>query len=110
MNSYSDINVEIQNVRLTEEREKQILKPIEVVLIYRPPGGNSRLAREQIKSFIGSISELERKELIIMGDLNWDLLDRNGIGFRMVSDIKDEFRYHHLLILRLGLQRIKNLY
>lgn len=91
LRSHSDVNIEIQNVTLTGERTNQNLKPIELVLLYRPPKGNDRLACDQIKLFLNGISDLDQKELILMGDLNWDMLEKWGVGLKMITEIQDEF-------------------
>lgn len=72
--------IEIQSVTLTGERERQKLRPIEVVLIYRPPRGNDKEAIEFIHNFIGKIGDLDKKGLIILGDLNWNMLNQTGVG------------------------------
>lgn len=87
----SNTIVEIQSITLTGQRESQQLKPIEVVLIYRPPKSNDRKALEEIFDFMGKIKDMDKKELIIMGDLNWDLLDKKGVGYKMVNELIEEF-------------------
>lgn len=63
----------------------------QAVLIYRPPQGNHAKALELIKQYINSIPELSRKELIVLGDLNWDYLEPNGLGWRNVYELELEF-------------------
>lgn len=87
----SNNHIEIQSTTLTGEREGQQLRPIEVVLIYRPPKGNDRRALELIHEFIGKIVDIEKKDLIIMGDLNWNLLNKKGTGSKMINEILEEY-------------------
>lgn len=63
-------------------------KPIIVVLIYRPPNSNDRMALVEIKEFIDHFDNLDKKELLIMGDLKGDLRNvyRCGCLDYMVSD------------------------
>lgn len=86
----SNTHVEIQGITLTGERDSQQLKPIEVVLIYRPPKGNENIALQTIHDFMNNINELDKKELIVMGDLNWNLLDKKSIGYKAIHEIMNE--------------------
>lgn len=77
----SNTNVEIQSITLTGEREHQQMKSIEAILIYRPPKGNEKVALRMIHDFMNSIPDLEKNKIIIMGDLNWNLLDKKSFGY-----------------------------
>lgn len=90
--SISQKLVEIQNITLTGERGSgHKVKPIEVVLIYCPPRGRDVEAFELIVEFISNITQLENKDLLIMGDLNWDYLDKSNLGSKMIDDLMSEF-------------------
>lgn len=85
-------DVEIQSLMLTGNgNTSQSFRPMVIVLIYRPPQGNHTKALELIKQYINSISELSRKELVILGDLNWDYLEPNGSGWKNVYELELEF-------------------
>lgn len=45
----------------------------------------------QIKAYINSIPELSKKELVILGDLNWDYNDSMGLGCRYLNELEIEF-------------------
>lgn len=67
-------DVEIQNITLTGIRDnQQHLKEIELVLVYRPPKGNDFNGKLAIAEFVNAIKNLDKKELVIMGDFNWNL-------------------------------------
>lgn len=84
--------VEIQCISLQGKKDTtQTFKSIIIVLIYRPPNSNSRLACNCIKEYITQIQDLEKKELIIVGDLNWDCLDPKSIGASIINEISIEF-------------------
>lgn len=89
--SWSLKEVEIQSVTLTGERVVgQNMKQIEVILIYRPPRGNDREALRLIFEFISKIHDVEKKDLLIMGDLNWDYLNTQGLGIKMIDELTYE--------------------
>lgn len=86
-------DVEIQSISLTGIREnQQQLKEIEVVLIYRPPKGYELRGRELIIDFVKKIRNIDKKrELVLMGDLNWNLGDKSKPGFTHIHEIAGEF-------------------
>lgn len=83
-------HVEIQSITLTGEREHQQVKSIEAVLICRPPKGNEWVELRMIQEFMSNIPDLEKKEIIILGDLNWNLLDKKSFGYKATHKILDE--------------------
>lgn len=84
-------DIEMQSVTIMGRNDFQRHKHIVVILIYRPPNGNSNRACELLREYIKGIAEYEKKEIVIMGDLNWDMNDIEGIGKKLVADIADEF-------------------
>lgn len=89
MKAMSLKEVEIQSVTLTGERlTGQSMKQIEVIIICRPPKGKDNEALRIILEFIGTVGNAEKKDLLIMGDLNWDYLEKRGIGKRMIDEIR----------------------
>lgn len=68
---YSDKDVEIQGVMLTGNEQSNVQKPILLVLVYRPPSGNGDIVPDIIKDKLQQINDIEKKEIIILGDFNW---------------------------------------
>lgn len=87
----SNKNIEIQSVTLLGRKNDQEHRPIVIILAYRPPNGNDTIACNTIKDYIKGISEYEKKEIVIMGDLNWDVYHDKSTGVKYVSKIADEF-------------------
>lgn len=79
--------VEIQSITLTGERVSQKLKPIIVVLIYRPPRGQDSRCLDYILSYLSRVVANDDNDLLIMGDLNWNMEDESSNGFRAVRNI-----------------------
>lgn len=87
----NDKNIEIQMVNILGKEGGQEYKTISIVLVYRPPNGNNQKAYNIAKEFINGIPHHDNNEIIIMGDLNWDITDKNSIGYKYVTEIGDEF-------------------
>lgn len=88
----SQPEVEIQSIMLLGNgNETQTFKPIIIVLIYRPPQGIYKKAKELIENYVNSIPDLNRSELVIMGDLNWDYLDTTNQGWKYLNELEIEF-------------------
>lgn len=82
---------------LGHDYNNQTFKPIVVVLIYRPPNSNRRLACNCIKEYINQIPDIEKKELVVIGDLNWDYLDKKTQGASFITEICNEFGLQQLI-------------
>lgn len=94
----SQSDVEIQSITLLgNDNSTQSFKPIVVILIYRPPHGNSHRALDQIKAYISSVPEISKKELVILGDLNWDYIDNKGAGWRCLNELETEFGINQII-------------
>lgn len=65
------------------------MKQIEIINIYRPPKGNDKEAMKSILEFIKAIKDLDKKDVLIMGDLNWDYFNTRG-GKKMIDEIISE--------------------
>lgn len=89
--SISVNDVEIQMVNILGRTGRKEYKPISVVLIYRPPNGNNQKAYDTIKQFICGIPNLDKNEVVIIGDLNWVITDKNSIGAKYIMEIAEEF-------------------
>lgn len=87
----SNMDIEIQAVQINGDKSEHNHKPIVVILAYRPPSGNNRYACDAIKDYLQSIDNLDKKEVILMGDLNWDYLNTVDIGHKMIEEVCDEF-------------------
>lgn len=81
--------MEIQSITLTGEREGQNLKPIIVVLIYRPPRGQDRKCLDHIMTYLSQLKDIDKNELLIMGDLNWNLEGEEAQGIRYINVIME---------------------
>lgn len=90
-NAISNKDIEIQSLYLRGRKSSHHQKRIVVLLTYRPPNGNGINACNTIKEYIGTIEEIEKKEIVLMGDLNWDISDKESVGAKFVNDICDEF-------------------
>lgn len=94
----SDREVEIQSAIITGRDDNRNYKPILIVLIYRPPNGNNIIALDIIKEYINGISDYEKKEIVIMGDLNWDVQNEKSTGTKFVNEIVDDFGLKQLIM------------
>lgn len=87
--SLNNKDIEIQECTILGNGEYQ--KQIAVILVYRPPHGSSNVAFEILKQFITDLPDLEKKELIIMGDFNWNYNNQKCTGYSWINRITDEF-------------------
>lgn len=86
-----NMDIEIQAVQINGAKSERNHKPIVVVLAYRPPSGNNRYACDAIIDYLQMVDNLDRKEVILMGDLNWDYLNTTDNGYKLIDEIGDEF-------------------
>lgn len=63
-----------------------MMKPIVAVLIYRSPRGTDEMGARLIKEYMEEIRRLD-DELIVMGVLHWNLLDKDNKGKVILDDI-----------------------
>lgn len=90
--------IEIQSLMLMGNGNRsQSFKPIISILVYRPPQGNHQRALELIKDYVNSIPNISNKELIILGDLNWDYLDTSNIGWKNLHELELEFSVNQII-------------
>lgn len=84
-------DIEIQCIRINGNDQPHPQKPIIVVLVYRPPGGDNEKAADIISEKLNEMSNLENAEIVILGDLNWDCLSGvNGTG-KYIGKLCEEF-------------------
>lgn len=91
MVSHNDHDVEIQGVIIQGHVGTRICKSIALILVYRPPRGNSEEACFKIKAFIANIPGYDKKDIILLGDFNWNVGEDGGAGFAFAEDISIEF-------------------
>lgn len=103
--------VEIQGVHINGTFGPQPCKCIVLILVYRPPRGNSLDASTRIQNYIRGIPNYDKKEIILLGDFNWDVSIDNGFGFEFVGDMLNEFGLTQLIKChtRIGLNRASTL-
>lgn len=94
---YSDTDVEIQGIHIKGTVGAQICRCILLVLVYRPLGGNSHNACAKIMEYIQNVGDLDKKEIILLGDFNWNALDSEGIGSKCIDDIATEFNLEQII-------------
>lgn len=85
----SNKDVELQSITLLGNNCNERCKKINLVVVYRPPNGNYKSGREQITKFCDALPDNVRAELVILGDLNWDVSDRDGPGYKIVKEVED---------------------
>lgn len=84
-------HVEIQSVELLGKKDGQEHKTILIVLVYRPPNSNGPAASNAIREYVLKVDKFEKKEIVIMGDMNWDVTDDSSSGIKYVTDLADHF-------------------
>lgn len=78
----TDFNVSNKNLEMLGivlNGDSNFLKKACVVLVYRPPSGNSSDAAVLIEEIVGKYCESMIGEILIMGDLNWDFINRETV-------------------------------
>lgn len=93
----NDKDVEIQGVHIGGGNEQHPQKQILLVVVYRPPRGNSRIACDKIKSFVYSVDNLLKKEIILVGDFNWNCGVEQGVGLNFVGEIETDLGLEQLI-------------
>lgn len=97
MPNLSQAEVEIQSVILSGNGNMaQSFRPIVIILIYRPPQGNHNKALDMIKHYVHSIPDISKKEVVILGDLNWNYLDTN-LGWKYINELELEFSIKQII-------------
>ena len=72
-------------------------KKIILLNCYRPPSGKPENAVDAIKNSLYQISNLERCEIVILGDLNLDYSDVNSDSYKLLNSIEDEFNLKQII-------------
>ena len=89
----SDIHIELQALNIKGNNAKKII----LLNCYRPPNGNPDIAVDTIKSCLNQIDNLDRCEIIILGDLNLDYIDTNSNSHRLLVSIEEEFNLKQIV-------------
>lgn len=59
------------------------------MVAYTPPSGNSKRGKEQLISYCDSLPDNLNRELILLGDFNWDIAREDNGCKKIVSDIEE---------------------
>ena len=89
----SDNDIEMQSVIVNGHNAKKII----LLNCYRPPSGKPENAVDAIKNCLYQISNLERCEIVILGDLNLDYSDVNSDSYKLLNSIEDEFNLKQII-------------
>ena len=89
----SDNDIEMQSVIVNGHNAKTII----LLNCYRPPSGKPENAVDAIKNSLYQISNLERCEIVILGDLNLDYSDVNSDSYKLLNSIEDEFNLKQII-------------
>ena len=72
-------------------------KKITVINSYRPPSGNPSKAIEIIHGCLQTCDNLQKREIIIMGDLNINMLKSNTTGEKLLKELCKDFNLSQLI-------------
>lgn len=72
-------------------------RKILLVLVYRPPRGNSNSACSKIKKYLGDVHDYHKMEIILLGDFNWNVKVEHSTGLDCVMEIATEFGLEQLI-------------
>lgn len=96
LNYVNERDVEIQGVHIGGtglQPQKQIV----LVVVYRPPRGNSLNACSKIKSYIQNIENIHKKEIVLVGDFNWNVSVDRSIGLDCVDEISTDLGLEQMI-------------
>ena len=66
-------------------------KKIIVANCYRPPNGIIDIGLNVLKAKLGAIVNIDQFELVIMGDLNVDCIDRQSDSYKVINSRSTDF-------------------
>ena len=89
----SEKNLEAQFVLIAGKNARKII----IANCYRPPNGNIDLGMNVLKTQLGSIRNIDKYELVIMGDLNLDCKEKDSESCKIISDICEGFSLKNLI-------------
>lgn len=92
--------VEMQSITLLGNNVTSLrTKPIIIVVIYRPPQSNYAKAHATMVNYLNALTDLSKKELIILGDLNWDYLDKTAQRYNFIRELELEFGVEQKILM-----------
>lgn len=62
-----------------------------LIVVYTPPKGNSHRACAKILDYIHGSQNLDKKDIILLGDFNWNADERGGSGAEYIEEISSEY-------------------
>ena len=75
-------NVECHWVKIIQENQRNIV----IANIYRPPQGNVKKFVDYLEGVIENL-DLDREDLILLGDLNIDFMDKKSSDFKQIDSL-----------------------
>ena len=72
-------------------------KKIIVANCYRPPNGIIDIGVNVLKAKLGAIVNIDKFELVIMGDLNLDCIDKQSDSYKVINSICTYFSLKGLI-------------
>ena len=103
LNESSNI-IEMQWVVVTRPHTKKVL----IVNVYRPPGGNLKEAFQKINDTMTVIPDLDKFEVLIMGDFNADANDDKLPPARIIKQFEAETTLQQVIVKTTRYSRKKN--
>lgn len=97
VDSVNNRNIEIQTVLLLGNTSNHRCKEINLVVAYRPPSGNNRKGKEQLIAFCDSLPGNLNRELVILGDLNWNVSNKKETSYKIVKEIEGALGVEQLI-------------
>ena len=79
-------NVECHWVKVMLEKQRNII----ICNVYRPPQGNMKCFVEYMENVLENIDS-EREDIIIMGDMNVDFLEKTGNDYKIINSFITQF-------------------
>ena len=75
---WADFNISTLHIRAqVVEFIRDKVRNIVLINVYRPPNGNVQVLIDCLSNIVSNIPILDRKDIVIMGDFNIDLLDKS---------------------------------
>lgn len=87
--SISNKDIELQMITLLGNTCNAHCKEINVLVAYRPPSGSSKSGKEQLIAYCDSLPGNQHRELLILGDFNWDVSGKVSSCNKLVTDIEE---------------------
>ena len=89
----SEKNVEVQFVVITGKNAKMII----IANCYRPPNRSIGIGMSVLETQLGNIVNIDKHELVVMGDLNLDCTKKESETYKMINDICEGFSLKRLM-------------